>query len=249
MLLLESRNNPIVKATRALQTAKARHESGLHLIEGDKLVQDAITSGAGAETLLIEQGHPFDVPAGVNAYAVTRSVLESVCDSRTPQGVAAVVRTPDCALPARFDGALTVLLDGVQDPANVGAIIRSADAFGASGVLLSPACADAYAPKALRAAMGSTYHLPVWRGDLSAALKTLVSDGFTPICGHLKGAEALPAHIGRAALVIGSEGSGVSDAVAALCQKVRLSMYGKAESLNASVAAGILLYVVRQSLE
>lgn len=249
MLLLESRSNPVVKATRALLNAKARHESGLHLIEGDKLVLDAIASGAGVETLLIEQGHPFDAPAGQNVYAVTRSVLESVCDSRTPQGVAAVVRTPDQTVPDRLDGALLVLLDGVQDPANVGAIIRSADAFGASGVLLSPACADAYAPKALRAAMGSTYHLPIWRGDLLMALETLASDGFTPICGHLKGVETVPKHSGRVALVIGSEGSGVSDAVADRCRKMRLSMYGKAESLNASVAAGILLYVVRQSLE
>lgn len=242
-MIIESRSNPIVKSTRALLAAKERRQAGLHLIEGEKLVRDAIVSGAPLTDLFLLDGQTLPAPDGVRVHTVTQSVLESICDAKTPQGVVAIVKTPGSALPARFPEGLIVLLDGVQDPGNVGAIIRSADAFGACGVLLSPACADPYAPKTLRAAMGSTYHLPVWQAELSGALNRLEEQGYQLLCGHLHGSPKLPALSKKLALVIGSEGSGVSETVAARCIRYRLPMPGRAESLNASVAAGILIYL------
>ncbi len=245
MMILESRNNPVVKSARALAGVKARRETGMHLIEGDKLVCDAIGSGAAVTDLFIEEGFAFAPPEGARVHRVSRGVLESICDAKTPQRVAAVVRTPDTAMPEAFPAGLIVLLDGVQDPGNVGSIIRSADAFGACGVLLSKACADPFAPKTLRAAMGSTYHLPLWHCEPpEEALDRLREEGFTAVCGHLRGSETLPPLPSRLALVIGSEGGGVSDAVASRCTRYRLPMRGKAESLNAGVAAGVLLYIV-----
>ncbi len=243
-LVIESRANERVKEARKLLLRKARKETGLHLIEGEKLVREAIYSGARVISCFAEEGFAFSSPESAAAHVVSRAVLESLCESQTPQGVVAVVETPPLTTPERYPEGLLVVLDGVQDPGNVGTILRSADAFGACGVLLSPTCADVYAPKTLRAAMGSTYHLPVWQGELGLELAALKQQQFFALCGDLRGSESLPALPTSVALVIGSEGSGVSAEVAALCVGYRLTMRGRAESLNASVAAGVLLYVV-----
>ena len=243
-LTIESRNNPLIKSIRALSDAKARKAAGLHRIEGDKLVLDAARAGAPLDTVFLEEGTAFPVPEGVRTVHVTRSVLESICSADTPQHVLATVRTPDMTPPDRFPEGLIVVLDGVQDPGNVGTILRSADAFGAAGLLTSPESADPYSPKCLRAAMGSTYHLPLWRGDVADALERMKKQGFTALCGHLQGDETLPTLGTSVALVIGSEGMGVSKAAADACTLYRLPMKGRAESLNAGVAAGILIYLV-----
>ena len=120
--------------------------------------------------------------------------------------------------------------------------------MGASGMLLSEGCADPYAPKPIRAAMGSVYHLPVWQGGLEEELVKLKGRGYTLICGHLKGSDVMPAPTDKCVLVIGNEGSGVSDAISARCWRYRLPMYGFAESLNASVAAGIMIYEIARSM-
>ena len=247
-MVIESRSNERVKDARKLLLRKERKESGLHLIESEKLVREAVFSGAVIVACFIEEGFAFTPPDGAIVYAVTRAVLESLCESQTPQGVVAVVKTPDLTPPAAYPAGLVLVLDGVQDPGTVGAILRSADAFGATGLLLSPACADAFAPKTLRAAMGSTYHLPVWQGELLPEIEKLRQQDFTALCGDLKGSEQLPQLKRNVVLVIGSEGNGVSEAVADACERFRLTMRGRAESLNASVAAGVLLYVVSEAM-
>ncbi len=247
-MIIESRANERVKEARKLLLRKERKESGLHLIESEKLVREAVTSGAKIVSCFLEEGFAFTPPEGAIMYTVTRAVLESLCESQTPQGIVAVVQTPDLTPPDVYPYGLVVVLDGVQDPGNVGAIVRSADAFGAVGLLVSPACADVFAPKTLRAAMGSTYHLSVWQGELLPELIKLRGQGFTALCGDLKGSETLPALAPNVALVIGSEGSGVSETVADACERFRLTMHGRAESLNASVAAGVLLYVVSAAM-
>lgn len=247
-MIIESRANERVKEARKLLLRKERKESGLHLIESEKLVREAVSSGATIVSCFMEEGFAFTPPESATVYTVSRAVLESLCESQTPQGIVAVVQTPDLTPPSAYPSGLVVVLDGVQDPGNVGAIVRSADAFGASGLLLSPACADVFAPKTLRAAMGSTYHLPVWQGELLPELTNLRQQGFTALCGDLKGSETLPTLAANVALVIGSEGSGVSEAVADACLRFRLTMRGRAESLNASVAAGVLLYVVSEAM-
>ena len=247
-MVIESRSNDRVKEARKLLLRKERKSSGLHLIESEKLVREAIASGARVVSCFVEDGFAFTPPENAWTHTVSRAVLESLCESQTPQGVVAVVETPPLSTPSSYPGGLVVVLDGVQDPGNVGTILRSADAFGATGVLLSPACADPYAPKTLRAAMGSTYHLPVWLGGLESELIRMKEQGFFALCGDLRGSEHLPLLSGNVALVIGSEGSGVSETVASLCTGYRLTMRGRAESLNAAVAAGVLLYVVSEAM-
>ena len=248
-MFIESRNNERVKAARALSLHKERRTRGLHRAEGEKLVREAIDSGQRIHELFVESGFPAPgVPEHARIYSVTRSVLEAISDTKTPQHIVAIVQTPPSAPPVQYPDGLIVVLDGVQDPGNAGAILRSADAFGASGVLFSPDCADPFADKTLRASMGSAYHLPIWQAEIVPEIERMKAAGFMPLCGRLDGEEALPALSRRVALVIGSEGRGASPAVLALCQGYRLRMPGRAESLNAAVAAGILLYQITKEM-
>ena len=130
----------------------------------------------------------------------------------------------------------------MQDPGNLGTIIRTADAMGAAAVLLGTGSTDAFSPKALRAAMGSTYHLRIFQCELSETLPKLRESGFSLVCGHLAGEERLPMLNRDCVIVIGNEANGVSDGIARLCSLCRLPMLGRAESLNASAAASILIF-------
>jgi TrmH family RNA methyltransferase len=251
-MLIESTRNDRVRDARALSGKKGRLEQGLYLIEGEKLVREAVMSKAKLSEAFIEEGHE-DIQlelekAGAHVFMVTRTVMENLTTTDTPQFVCASVKVPGTAVPEIYPEGLIVVLDAVQDPGNLGTIIRTSDAMGAKGVLLGSGCADPFAPKPVRAAMGSVFHIPVWQGEAEKELDKLKRQGFTPVCGHLKGEERLPAVGGKCAVVIGNESSGVSCAAADKCFKYRLSMYGKAESLNASVAAGIMLYEIARAM-
>ena len=142
-MLITSTKNEIVKSVRRLRDRSARRESGQHLIEGERLVFDALEAGIVPETLFIEQGRTdFEARVsvlGAEFFSVSRAVLETVCDTSAPQGIAAAVRTPDLTAPESaedFPHGLIAALDALQDPGNLGTIIRTADAMGAAAVLL-----------------------------------------------------------------------------------------------------------------
>ena len=252
MTIIESTKNELIKRTRSLAAKKGRTETGLHFIEGDRLVREAVISGVNFRDGFVEEGHDLMVAilegAGAKVHLVSRAVMKTLANTNEPQWVCATVETPPVVLPAVYPHGLIVVLDSVQDPGNIGTIIRTADAFGAAGVLINDECADPFAPKPVRASMGSVYHLPIWCGDINTELARMQDKGFSLICGHLDGSETLPETGGDVALIIGNEGHGVSDDVADMCAKYRLPMYGMAESLNASVAAGILIYEFAKKL-
>ena len=238
---ITSRTNPRVQRARSLRESKYRRETGCHFIEGDKLVREALTSGAALETVFVREGYPGERDFPCEMIEVTDGVMDALATAGTPQSLCAVARTPAAALPKTFRGTV-LLLEDVQDPGNVGTLIRTADALGAGAVILSPRCADPFSPKTLRASMGSVYHLPVYVADIPAAIRTLNAQGYTCLCGHLKGSEILPPKTSKMALLVGNEGNGVTDASAVLCYCYRLPMPGKAESLNAAIFGSILLY-------
>jgi len=249
-MLIQSTQNETVKRMRSLAAKKGRQETGLHLIEGERLVREAISSGADIAELFIEEGREAEdmASSAPRVYTVSRRVMESMTDTGTPQWICAAVRTQDTTPPESYPQGLIVALDRVQDPGNLGTILRTADAMGAAGLLLGGGCADPFGPKVLRSTMGSVYHIPLWQGELTAELAKLREAGFSLICGHLAGTEVLPEVGDKCVLIIGNEGSGVSDEVADMCKKYRLPMYGRAESLNASVAAGILMYEIAHAM-
>ena len=250
MLEITSAQNPRIASLRALRQAKGRAEAGLFLAEGRKLCQEAFDF-AQVETLLVDRERVDEYAALIarakDVLVVPARILETVCETKTPQGVLASVRIPAPPELSRLNGLLLVL-DGVQDPGNVGTMLRTAEAAGFSGALLSPACADAFAPKTVRATMGSVYRVPVWRGALAEALCALKERGFTVVSSELGGDDffaALTELSAPLALVIGSEGNGVTAPVRELAtRRLMLPMGGKVESMNAAVAAAILMYSI-----
>ena len=247
---ITSLKNPKILAWKALKDRKGRKESGCFLVEGRKMVEEALASAFPVEAVLAdaERVDSFDLPAGVPLVTLPAHVLAAVCDTKTPQGVAAVVRMVQSPAP----GSRLAALDGVQDPGNVGTILRTADAAGFDGVLLSQQCADVFSPKVLRATMGSIFRMAIRiTDDLPGELTALRDGGFSILSSQLDGEPFYHRQpVGeRFVLVIGSEGNGVTDEVKALAtHRVRLPMRGGAESLNAAVAAGIMMYELTREL-
>ena len=251
---IDSAKNPRIKLMRSLAQKKFRDETGLFLAEGDKLLCEALEWGFKTEFALFEDAECSLARRlkddGAEVFQASKAAMKAACDTDTPQGAAAAVRIP--AAGAKPEKGLWVVLDGVQDPGNLGAILRCTDAFGATGALLGPGCADAWSPKAVRAAMGSSFHIPVvTSGDLTETLFGMKKAGFTVVAAHLAGAPALPEKLGGSvALLIGNEGRGLSKDVADtadICY--RLPMKGRAESLNAAVAAGVILYELSSRMD
>lgn len=241
---IASAKNEYIKLLRSLKQKKNREETGLYLAEGEKCAAEALRYGKVEALLVAEEGHPLASraeEARVRVICASQAVMEAVSEVKTPQGALAVVKKEPSKLP---EAGLFVALEDVADPQNVGTILRTADAVGAAGVLLSGQCADYVSPKAVRAAMGSTFHLPIEVAeDFHARLTEMKRAGIRLLGGHLKGSETMPGTGENLCVIIGNEARGMSEVAAELCDfLVRIPIYGKAESLNAAVAAGILLY-------
>ena len=244
MELLSSLKNPKVLSWKALKDKKGRDSQNAFLVEGVRIVQEALSSSFKVQALLLREDYQPDyrLPADIPLYILPDHVFQSVCDTKTPQGIAAVLtrRTREA------DGPRLLALDGVQDPGNVGTIIRTADAAGFTGVLFSPECADLFSPKVLRATMGSIFRLGFsFPLSLPEALEKLKKDGFSVLSSQLDGSPFYDRKDVSSSfvLIIGNEGNGVSEAVKAVAtHRLCLPMRGGAESLNAAVAAGIMMY-------
>ena len=247
---ITSMKNPKVVFFRSLKERKGRDTSGCFLAEGRKMTAEALSSGFPPEAILLREGEPApaDLPSAVPVYLLAANVFDSVCEAKTPQGIAAVVRIT----PRPADGPRLIALDQVQDPGNVGTILRTADAAGFTGALLGPGCADVFSPKVLRATMGSIFRMGLSFPDsLPDALSALRTDGFSILSSQLDGDPFYQRKnvSERFVLIIGNEGNGVSPAVQAQAtHRLRLPMRGGAESLNAAVAAGIMMYDLTREL-
>lgn len=239
---ITSLKNPKVAAWKALKDRKGRRESGCFLVEGRKMVEEALASAFDVAAVLVQEG--MELPDGLTmpVYELPVHVLAAVCDTKTPQGIAAVVRMKEQSALGRH----IVVLDGVQDPGNVGTIIRTADAAGLDGVLLSNQCADVFSPKVLRATMGSIFRMNLrTTDDLPGELTKLREKGYSILSSQLDGTPFYEREkvAEQFALVIGNEGNGVSEQVQQTAtHRVRLPMRGGAESLNAAIAAAIMMY-------
>lgn len=245
--MITSRNNPAVQDACRLHQKKYRDETSLFLIEGTKLLNEAVRGGADIVEIFAT---PEWLEAGagetgtLNVTEVSKPVIEKICTMRAPEGVAAVVKK---SISKSHAARSYVILEDIQDPGNLGTIIRTADAAGYEAVLCSEGCADLYNEKVLRASMGSVFHLPVLRlTDLIQEASALRAQGVTLIATDLHGWELnlrdvqIPERFG---LVFGNESKGISSKLLETCsERVKIPIYGKAESLNVAVAAGILLY-------
>lgn len=237
-----SRNNPQVKELASLKDKKGRRERGAFLVEGDKMVRECVNSGMRVKRLIAKEGYDGE-NYGLECLFLGEDAFRAVCDEKTPQTLAAEVELPVTEL--RAPESPCILLDGVSDPANVGAIIRTAVAAGFSEIYLA-SCADPYAPKSVRASMSGVFFANLFRGERAEILPLL--DGVPLIAADMDGENVFrftPPE--RYALCIGNEGNGLSEEVAKRAEiTVRIPMGGHTESLNAAVAAGIFMYLFKK---
>jgi len=257
---ITSAQNPRVKEWSELTTKKGRDRQGRFLLEGVHLIQEALRAGVPVRTVLFDMDKGLsselqpllEEAPSVERIGVSPAVLAKCSETETPQGAVAIADKPEYAADALFaaPAGFVVALDGLQDPGNVGSIIRTADAAGAAGVLIGRGSADPYAPKTVRSAMGSLFHLPVVEAALVPLLAEAAARGAQVFStGMSSGLICYDADFtGPVWFVIGNEGRGVSPEVRSLVRReLSIPMPGQAESLNAAMAAGILLYeAVRQ---
>lgn len=245
---IESVQNPTIKRLKALKNKKGRQEAdGLFLVEGESCVEEALVYGQ-VECILARRETPLTQEAehrGVRVILVSDRVLEAVASVKTAQEVLAAARLMKRPFP--LSPGLFVAMEDVQDPQNVGAILRTADAAGAAGAILSPDCADVTGPKAVRASMGSVFHLPIWTPEeFLFGLRELQEAGVQIVAGSLHGQQGGPLPK-NACILIGNEARGLSKEALELADlRYTIPIYGQAESLNAGVAAGILLYRAKE---
>jgi TrmH family RNA methyltransferase len=266
MIRVTGSQNPVMKEVRSLRSKSSREEKALYFIEGTRFVEEAVKEylKGTAEIKYIVVSDSFAASAdaaaltgpcekrGLRVYNIPDTLFESISDTMNPQGILAVLGLHKMHLeyPEAL-GGLVVILDGIRDPGNMGTIIRTADAAGCAAVIIPEGCVDLFNPKVLRSTMGSVYHLPILHcGSISEAISFLRGKGFTVYASHLDGAVNIydADMSGDTALIIGSEADGISaEAQNYADALVKIPMAGKAESLNASVAAGIMIFeAVRQ---
>jgi TrmH family RNA methyltransferase len=263
---LSSFRNPKVKHLRSLRLRKHREREGRFLVEGIRIVEEALTLGAPVETvvyapdlLVSERARGLVEQVGLERrLALTSDVFCRLSDREQPQGIAAVVRIEERSLDAipLSDHLLVVVAWHLRDPGNLGSIIRTADAAGASGVVVVEPAVDLYDPRTVRATMGSLFALPVVRLAEGEALLSWYADvrsGGLPLLVVASSAHGQRAHFEAdyrcpVALLVGSEREGLPEAIRQGANvTVRLPMEGRATSLNVSAATAALVYeVVRQ---
>ena len=245
--VITSRANPLVAHVRKLNGKRAfRRAENAFAAEGPKLLAEALRWGAEVETVMAAPGVSLPgLPAGTRVVELPDRLLACVADTETPQGIVFVCGGKPLAMPERLEGRRWLVLDGVQDPGNVGTIWRTADAFGADGLLLCSGCADPWNPKTVRATMGAVFRLPVYEGTLEDAAERLSAASVPLYAAALREdtEDIRDVTLSKAAVIIGSECRGVSDKALLLCQKtVKIPMRARCESLNAAVAASVVLW-------
>ena len=247
MEIITSRTNPLCTHLRKLASSVSyRRDCGEFLCDSPKLLEEALLWRAGLRTVVCTD--PAALPAlpdTVRRVQVPGDLMKSISPAQTPQGVLSVCGLPGRTLPEQLTGRRYVVLDGVQDPGNVGTILRTADAFHADGLFLVNACADLYNPKTVRASMGAVFRCPVWTVG-AEELSALLKKSGIPLYGAALREDTLDARAvdyNRCAIAIGSEGRGLTEGVLALCDRtIKIPMSEHCESLNAAAAATVLLW-------
>ena len=247
MEVITSRTNGLMTHIRKLaSSASYRRQQGEFLCDSPKLLTEALLwQGALHTVVATEQAALPPIPDGVRVVTVPEDLMRSISPAQTPQGVLSVCGMRRPAWPEWLEGKRYVVLDGVQDPGNVGTILRTADAFRADGVFLVNGCADLYNPKTVRATMGAVFRFPVWNCEAGELRELLTASGL-PLYGAALLRDTVDARnvdYSRCAIAIGSEGRGLSAQMLSLCDRtVLIPMSEHCESLNAAIAATVLLW-------
>jgi rRNA methylases len=256
---IQSKDNLLIKDIKRLKEKKHRIQSCKFLIEGFRFVCEGLESDFDVPLVFISENSKdrwdsFNVQSKLQketkVYTVTDQILKSISSTDTPQGIVAVVNNKSISLENK-QGFYT-LVDKVQDPGNMGTIIRTAHAAGALGIIVTKGTVDIYNEKTLRSTMGSIFHMPIIQDDNLSQLKFLKSNGFKLIVSSLDtDSNFFDVDLkDKSIIAVGNEGNGISKEILDISDvKIKIPMPGGAESLNVSIAASIMMFeVIRQNL-
>lgn len=257
-MIIESIHNKIIKNAIALKNKKEREKNSLFIAEGERLVSEL--NGFIIKHYILSESYRNKVNISllkdVPVYITTDNVFEKLSDTVNPQGILAVCEQKKYNKENILNiiNPFFLLAENLNDPGNMGTIIRTADAMGIDAIFLSKGCVDIYNPKVIRATMGSAFHIPIITDcDFNELLLILSAKNIPVTATHLKG-DKYPSQMDfskTAAILIGNEANGITDKITQMADNlVKIPMLGKAESLNVAIACSIMLYeVTRQRLE
>lgn len=256
-MLITSKDNSTIKEIKKLKEKKYRKDK--FLVEGIKMVKEAIQENADIELIVLREGTKLDLDISkFNNIEASEKVFNELTDVVAPQGVLAVVRknnknSDDNGNQIDFSADYILALDGLQDPGNLGTILRTADSANLKQIIVSKDTVDAYSPKVIRSTMGAIYRINIIEvDDLVKTLEQIKKNGFEVVTTDLQTDKSIyDLEYNKKVVVIGNEANGVTKGVKEVADyKVIIPMLGKTESLNSSVAAGVMIYeYVRQKIK
>lgn len=259
MQSISSKENELIKHIKKLKDKKERDISNEYVIEGIKLIQEAIQENVNIKQIIVcddcdkTEGIPKDLMYEIAKYDcvyVTKKIFKYISEVQEPQGILAVIEKNNLDKDIDYNQDIIVALNDVQDPGNLGTILRTVDSIGLTQILVSKGTADSYNPKVVRSTMGAIFRIKIIEcEDLEKILKEIKKHKFKIVVTSLQTENTIyEINYNKKVIVIGNEAKGVEQKIQQIAdEKIKIPMLGKTESLNASVATGIVLYeYVRQ---
>ena len=261
MQVISSKDNELVKHIKKLKDKKYRDESNEYIVEGVKLIEEAVKENAKIKKIVVceDTTRTYEIPTNVmleiakyECIYVTEKIFATITQVTNPQGIMAIIEKNDKNKEIDFTQDIIVALDDVQDPGNLGTILRTVDSIGLNQIIVSKETADAFNPKVVRSTMGAIFRIKIIEvEDLKQTVKEMKKHHFKLMVTSLQTENSIyDIDFHKKIIVIGNESNGVSKEIQDMAdEKAKIPMLGKTESLNASVAAGIVMYeYVRQKL-
>lgn len=251
-MIITSKDNEIIKNIKKLKEKKYRLDT--YIVEGIKMVKEAISENQEIELIAIREDFKIDFDTKkIKIVTISNKIFNDISDVKTPQGILAVIKKNQNNQ-IETNQEYILALDSLQDPGNMGTIIRTADSANINQIIINKTTVDPYSPKVIRSTMGAIYRTNIIEvEDLKATLKEMKSKGFQIITTDLKATQSIYDinYNNKTVVVIGNEANGVSQEILQTAdKKVIIPMLGKTESLNASIAASIMIYeYVRQKIQ
>lgn len=251
-MIITSKDNEIIKNIKKLKEKKYRLDS--YIVEGIKMVKEAISENQEIALIAIREDFKIDFDTkNIKTVTISNKIFNDISDVKTPQGILAVIKKNQNNQ-IETNSNYILALDSLQDPGNMGTIIRTADSANINQIIINKTTVDPYSPKVIRSTMGAIYRTNIIEvEDLKATLKEMQSNGFQIITTDLKATQSIYDinYNNKTVVVIGNEANGVSQEILQIAdKKVIIPMLGKTESLNASIAASIMIYeYVRQKIQ
>ena len=261
MQVISSKDNELIKHIKKLKDKKHRDESNEYIIEGVKLIEEAVKEKARIKKIIVceDTTRTYEIPTHImyeiakyECVYVTNKVFASITQVTNPQGIMAIIEKGDTNVQIDYTQDIIVALDDVQDPGNLGTILRTVDSIGLNQIIVSKGTADAFNSKVVRSTMGAIFRVKIIEVEnLPQAIKEMRKHHFKLMVTSLQTKNSIyDIKFNKKIIVIGNEANGVSKEIQEMAdEKAKIPMLGKTESLNASVAAGVVMYeYVRQKL-